>query len=112
MKKSNILIQAWVVFKRGNRYFLPYTHWIYLKEIISYYECVYLLAPTNATQSSTIAGMVCIDDLKNVQVYELPYSVQYISALKYFPNYVKAYSRLRSINTFYTRYPSPFGWLQ
>ena len=35
---SSILIQAWTVHKTVDGYYIPYTHWIYLKEIEKYYN--------------------------------------------------------------------------
>lgn len=109
---KTLLIQAWTVHKYNGEYFLPYTHWVYLNEIVKYYERVCLISPTKVHQDSTAKGLVRIDDFKNVEIYELPYSEGYIAALKHFPSYINAYRKLKFFDASYVRYPIPFGWLQ
>ena len=41
---SSILIHGWKVHKSGDEYYLTYIHWIYLKEILKYYDDICLLA--------------------------------------------------------------------
>lgn len=109
MKK--ILIHAWSVKKRDGEYFLPNTHWIYLKEIVQYYDKVILLSACKNIKGKDEAS-ISITEFQNVNVYELPYSSGYIGAIKYFFNYRKAYKEIKNVTTYYARYPIPFGWLQ
>jgi len=109
---KSILIQAWTVHKSNGQYFLPYTHWVYLNEVIKYYSRVCLLSPTKIHKGLPVKGLVRIGDVENVEVYELPYSHGYIASLKYFTSYIIAYRKLNSFDSSYVRYPIPFGWLQ
>ena len=109
---SSILIQAWTVHKSGDEYYLTYTHWIYLKEIVKYYDNICLLSPIKIHKSLIKEEMVPINFFTNVTVKELPYSNSYISAVKYFFKYLSAYKNLNKFDVSYARYPIPFGWLQ
>lgn len=106
-----ILIQAWVVHKSENRYFLPYTHWVYLKEIVKYYDKVTLLSPVKQDKDAERSGMLALDEFSNVNIHELPYSNTYVSAVKNISHYRKAYKALKGYDTIYARYPAPFGWM-
>ncbi|MGN7820731.1 glycosyltransferase family 4 protein [Chitinophaga sp. 22536] len=108
---ANILLQAWVVSKKGNEYFLPYTHWVYLKEIVQYYDQVGLLSPVKQYADGTDSGLVSIADFTNVTIHELPYSDSYKSAVKHYGAYKKAYRELTGYDVVYLRYPTPLGWL-
>lgn len=111
-KNRSILIHAWILHKMDNHYFIPYTHWIYLNEIIKYFDKVCLLSPVN-TKLKNEDQFESIKEFKNVVVYELPFSNGYIDAIKYFFFYRNAYKKLASqYDEVYTRYPIPFGWLQ
>jgi glycosyltransferase involved in cell wall biosynthesis len=107
---KSILIQAWVVHKFRDNYYLPYTHWIYLNEIVKYYDEVCLLSPVNVNDASN-KGLVSID-FSNVYVKELPYSNSYISSVKNFYTYFATYKKIKYFDVSYARYPAPFGWLQ
>lgn len=111
---KKILIHAWFLEKKSGNYYLPYTHWIYLKEIVKYYDEVILLSPCRYLGTTEETTALDISLLSNkMVVYELPgHSGGYISSLKYFFHYVKAYSSIKDITTYYSRYPTPFGWLQ
>ena len=91
---SSILIQAWTVHKSGDEYYLTYTHWIYLKEIVKYYDSICLLSPTKINMNFKKEEMISIKIFENVTVKELPYSNSYISAVKYFFKYLSAYKNL------------------
>lgn len=109
---KSITIHAWTIHKVENKYFLPYTHWIYLNEISKLYYRICLISPIKGYDGSVENGMLEISNFRNVEVYELPYSHGYIDALKYFRSYFKAYRRLKYFDSSYVRYPIPFGWLQ
>ena len=111
MKKS-ILIQAWTVNKSGDNYYLPYTHWVYLNEIVNYYNEICLLAPIKINENVEKERLVLINSFKNVTIMALPYSDSYISAVKHFFTYLKTYKKLKKFDVGYVRYPIPFGWLQ
>ncbi|MDR1417830.1 MAG: glycosyltransferase family 4 protein [Endomicrobium sp.] len=108
MKK--ILIHAWTIHKKENKYYLPYTHWIYLKEIVKYYDEVVLLSPCRNLKTDKDYSSLEVFD--NVFIKELPPSQGYISAIKYFFKYRRAYEEIKDVTTYYARYPIPFGWLQ
>ncbi|WP_051285474.1 glycosyltransferase family 4 protein [Aequorivita capsosiphonis] len=109
---KSIVIHAWTLHKKGDKYFIPYTHWVYLNEIVKYYSKVCLLSPINLIKSGN-SSLETISNYKNVEVYELPYSDGYIDAIKYFFHYKKAYKELaNNYDVVYARYPIPFGWLQ
>jgi len=109
---KTIVIQAWTVHKLDGRYFLPYSHWIYLNEIVKYFDRICLLSPVKCWENSNEITMVPIAHLNNVNVYELPYAEGYIGSLKYFRHFFKAYRELKEYDVSYVRYPIPFGWLQ
>ncbi len=112
MKGKSILIHAWTLHKKDGHYFIPFTHWVYLNEIVKYYDKICLLSPTNLGLKDE-ASYESISCFPNVQVYELPYTNGYIAAIKHFFKYRKAYQQLSpNYNTVYARYPIPFGWLQ
>ena len=107
---KSILIQAWSVYKIQDHYYLPYTHWIYLNEIVNYYDEVCLLSPVNVNDISN-AGLVPVD-FKNVYVEALPYSNSYLTSIKFFYSYFSIYKKMKYFDVSYARYPIPFGWLQ
>jgi len=109
---NDILIHAWTVHKNGNNYYLPYTHWVYLSEIVKYYDHVCLLSPTYFNNNAENEGLILISSFKNVSVEELPHSNTYLGAIKFFLNYNRKYKKLRHFKVVYARYPIPFGWLQ
>ena len=107
---KSILIQAWSVYKIQDHYYLPYTHWIYLNEIVNYYDEVCLLSPVNVNDISN-AGLVRVD-FKNVYIEALPYSNSYLTSIKFFYSYFSIYKKMKYFDVSYARYPIPFGWLQ
>ena len=107
-----ILIHAWSVQKKGNNYFLPYTHWVYLNEIVKYYDKVCLLSPTIINNKADNEGFVSLKSFQNVVLEELPPINSYINAIKYFFKYCSKYKKTRHYYAVYARYPVPFGWLQ
>lgn len=110
---TKLLIQAWSIHKHNNKYFLPYTHWVYLREIVKYYNEVVLLSPCQYLSDDDKTTSVSLSEFSNVSVYELPYSKgSYAGAIKYFFAYNKAYKTIKGVTTYYSRYPTPFGWLQ
>lgn len=111
MTKS-LLIQAWALQKKDNKFYLPYTHWIYLNEIVKFYDRVCLISPVNSNNETVVDSLVDIGGFNNVVVKSLPFSNTYINSLKNFFYYVKAYKALRDYQVVYARYPTPFGWLQ
>jgi glycosyltransferase involved in cell wall biosynthesis len=109
---KSILIQAWTVHKSGEKYYLPYTHWVYLNEIVKYYDSVCLLSPVLMNQTAKENGLVSISCFANVSVIELPNASSYVHTIPHFFKYVKAYKNLAKYDVAYARYPIPFGWLQ
>lgn len=110
---TKLLIHAWRVEKKDGHYYLPFSHWIYLKEIVQYYDEVVLIAGCKHLAGSQHTEDIAITGLGNISVHELPMgSGSYISSVKYFPAYFNAYRRVQGVSTYYSRYPTPFGWLQ
>lgn len=110
--KSKILLHAWALEKKAVDYYIPYTHWVYLNEIVKYYDEVVLLSPCRLLREGERTDFLCITEFSNVAVYELPYSATYISAIKNFFKYKRGYKEINDVTTYYSRYPVPFGWLQ
>ena len=108
---KSILIQAWTIIKCGNNYYLPYTHWVYLNEIVNYYSQVLLLSIIKQVPECEIKSLKTINNFKNVEIFKLPYSDNYIGAIKNFLCYLKIYKNLAVFDVFYARYPIPFGWM-
>lgn len=108
----SILLHAWTLHKINNEYYIAYTHWIYLKEIVKYYDRIGLLSPikNEIIETTTFESLKEFD---TIEIYELPYSKGYLDAVKFFFKYTTAYKKLsNSYDTVYARYPIPFGWLQ
>lgn len=112
MKKESIVLHAMYVQKHNGKYYLPYTQWVYLREIVKYYNKVCLLSPTNTIDEIENDSVVDLKDFNNIEIYELPHTPKYIQAVKFFFHYVKAYKSLSNYDEIYVRYPMPFGWLQ
>jgi len=108
---NKIVIHAWAVQKKEGRYYLPYTHWVYLNEIVKYYDEIVLLSTCKFLKQDETTNYLDIN-FSNVSVYELPYSNGYLGAIKHFFSYRKAYKEIKDVTTYYARYPVPFGWLQ
>ena len=110
---KKLLIHAWNVSKINNDYYLPYCHWIYLKEIAQYFDEIVLLAGCRHLEETDVNHDIDISALGNISVHELPVgSGSYVSSVKYFFSYFKGYRSIRGVTTYYSRYPTPFGWLQ
>jgi len=107
---KSLVIHAWVVYKDEDGFYLPYTHWVYLRIICKLYDKVCLLSPV--VNKKPTSGCKKINELKNVCVFPLPSNVSYASSIKSFFHYVMAYVKLRKYSVSYVRYPTPFGWLQ
>ncbi|PRP66922.1 glycosyltransferase family 4 protein [Nonlabens agnitus] len=109
---TSILIHAWTIHYDGENYYLPYTHWVYLNEIVKYYDTVTLLSPIIKKLESLDCSLESIKCFKQVKIVSLPPSSNYIGAIKNFFSYRKAYSKMQDYDVMYARYPTPFGWLQ
>lgn len=110
---KNIIIHAWTVHKQNGEYFLPYTHWIYLQQIVQYYDEVCLLSPVNTRPLPQGQKLFSLAEFDNVWINELPHSGDsYIAAARHFISYYGAYKKLHTkFDKVYVRYPVPFGWL-
>jgi glycosyltransferase involved in cell wall biosynthesis len=110
---ASILIQGWTVHKVGDEYYLPYIHWIYLKEILKYYDDICIVAPVEITKDNS-NQFSKIGIFNNVNVYPVYHTecVTYISGAKNFFSFFKVYKSLRNFDVTYARYPDPFLWLQ
>lgn len=112
MNKTITLWASWNISKYYNNYYIPLTHFIYLKYLAteSKYNTIYIVSP-----------ILCEDDpvmfkfeihFDNVFIIELPYAHNYISAQK---NILDYYKILRDISSktdiFYCRVPDPFSWM-
>ena len=90
---NHLLIQAWALYKQGDDYYLPYTHWIYLNEITRHAQLITLLSPVKQLSRSP-AGMHRLSEIQHpIFVKTLPFSRNYIAAIKYFFHYRRAYAR-------------------
>ncbi len=111
MSNKYILIHAWTVHFDGENYFLPYTHWTYLNEIVIYYDRVSLLSCVKVNYEVANSDMISLNSFLNVDIIELPFSKGYAASIKYFFKYYKTYKGLKNIDVYYARYPIPFGWM-
>jgi len=109
---NSILIHAWSVHKKDNIYYLPYTHWVYLNEIVKFYDKICLLSPIIINNNVEKDGIIPITNFQNVIVEELPQICSYKNAIKHFFKYRKKYQKFTHYYAVYARYPVPFGWLQ
>lgn len=108
---NDLIIHAWTIFKFENKYYIPYTHWSYLSEIVLIYDKVTLLSPVKLSSMQEVAGLISLDAL-NLDIIEMPFASGYVSTVKYFRHYLRAYKNAKSYTASYARYPVPFGWLQ
>ncbi|RVU00726.1 glycosyltransferase [Mucilaginibacter limnophilus] len=110
---EKLLIHAWVVHKQNGKYFLPYTHWIYLQQIVKYYSHICLISPVKKIADGGDDKLFSLEEFTNLSVYELPNSnYSYAGAIKHIGSYYNAYKRLhKHFDKVYVRYPVPFGWL-
>src|SRR5690606_31477784 len=95
--------------------YIEYTHYIYLQEISKMYCEIYLISPVIDIDESEVGQRKKISTINaSIVVKMLPGVVNYISAVKNFFYYLREYNSLKKINfdLVYTRFPSPFGWLQ
>lgn len=110
--KTKLFLHAWAIQKKDNEYFLPYTHWVYLREIVTYFDKIIVVSGCQKLSDDISTSAVSINVFSNVSVYELPMSNGYVGAIKHFFSYYKAYRSIKNVTTYYSRYPVPFGWLQ
>lgn len=111
MDKS-ILIQAWGLYKCGDSYYVEYTHYVYIKNIKNIYSVIHLISSIKPIDEKELYKYCELP--KDILVYHIPYFTSYISAYKHFAKYLKVYNKakLYKYDAVYTRFPSPFGWLQ
>ncbi|WP_299230637.1 glycosyltransferase family 4 protein [uncultured Halomonas sp.] len=113
MSKS-LLLHAWALEKKNGQYYLPFSHWAYLNQIIKYYDEVVLLSVCKQLDFDENETGIEISQLgeSEISVYELPFSNGYVGSIQHFFSYVKGYWLTRNVDEYYARYPAPFGWLQ
>lgn len=111
---KKLLLHAFNIEKKGSDYYLPYSHWIYVMEMVKSFDKVIILAGCKIISSNKESVNILIKDLSKIEVYELPISSSgtYISSIRYFFHYARAYRNIKGVTTYYSRYPTPFGWLQ
>lgn len=111
--KDSILVQAWAIYKNEEDYYIENVHSIYLESIKLQYVNIYLVCPTRIIYKEDIENYHKLD-FENVKIYELPYFSSYANSYKNFFSYLVLYNSIKHINfnTIYSRFPSPFGWLQ
>lgn len=109
--KNKILIQAWGVYKNEGNYYIEYSHAIYLRTLSKKYKEIFMICPTyyiNKEQTNKYSM------LSNIAIFELPTFSSYLNSYKNFYHYIRLYKKIKNNNfdTIYSRFPSPFGWLQ
>ncbi len=111
-KNKKLLIHAWIVYKINDAYFLPYTHWVYLKEIKNMYEHIGLISPILNLNPEQINTLCPIKEIGKINIHSLPGANTYLSSIKNFNYYRLTYKAIaKDYDEIYVRYPSPFGWL-
>jgi len=106
---KKIVIQGWLLHKIESEYYIPYTQLVYLKEISKYYDQICLLSPVKKTLKTKYRSL---KNIKGIIIYDLPFNKNYLSAIKNFFYYVKAFNALsKEYDIYYVRFPNPFGWL-
>ncbi|MGY6625082.1 glycosyltransferase [Acinetobacter johnsonii] len=110
--KESILIQAWGIYTCNGKNYIEYTHYVYLKNILNIYKNIYLLSPAKKVDIEDLNNLYELSD--DIIVYQLPEFSSYTSAYKNFFKYIAVYDRIKNNNfdLVYSRFPSPFGWLQ
>ncbi|TCC96811.1 glycosyltransferase [Pedobacter psychroterrae] len=111
---QSLIIHAWILHKVNGKYFIPYTHWIYLQEIVKHFSKICLISPVNLDGlPEKTDALFSLHEMPSIAVHELPYSGDsYLSSARHFLSYLKGYKSLyRHYDKVYVRYPVPFGWL-
>lgn len=109
MKK--LLIHAWALYRIDAEYYIPYTHWIYVREIKNYFNNLVFLSPVKELKQVPEGMHKLKDATAKFSVIELPWYGSYVAALKHFFAFRKAYRAAAGCSHVYVRYPVPFGWL-
>lgn len=104
-----LLIHTWTAYRKGSDYYLPYMHWVYLKEIQKYFSKVYIIVPVGLVEDPK--DLIPLE-FSNVEILAVPFYSSYKGAIKTFFHYLKRYYFLPDVDVAYSRYPAPFGWLQ
>lgn len=108
--KSKVLLHSWKVYEYNEKYYLQYTHFIYLEEIRKNFDEIHLLSPSEKIKNLN-NGMMLLNS-NYVKVLKLPNSSNYVGSIKYFFHYLLKYISFKNYTAYYSRYPVPFGWMQ
>ena len=89
--------------------YIPTTHYLYLKYVASRYNKVYLICPMSKIEHDKNGVRL---EIPNVEVVTLPFSKDYMGALKNWRAYKKVLTNLSdNVDVFYCRVPDPFSWM-
>lgn len=109
ISNSIVLLSGWRIDCCCGKNYINYTHYIYLKEMIKYYDEIVLIVPFRSIDILSEERNIFLD-LK-VKIEPLPYFDKYSQGMKYFFNYYKAIKKYDRISLFYCRFPSPYAWM-
>lgn len=109
--KTLLMVCSWnAKATSNNSYYLPYCHYVYLKQASSLFAKVILLS--SVTPADDVTSLYSLAELSNVEIISMPYTKSYLSAQKYFFHYLRQFRELTSrVDVVYCRVPDPFCWL-
>jgi len=103
-------IAAWRCYEHQGCLYLPYVHYVYIKQMSKLYQSVYLLVP--AKKVSHLCNDYQPIQFDNVDCIKMPWIKSYLDAQRYRHLYKKAIMDIADrVDVFYCRVPDPFCWM-
>lgn len=94
--------------QKNGVFYIPATHFQYLRYISSIYEHIYLISPFS--HRCDLDGTVI--SLPNIEIIPLPSQPSYVKALNNFRYYYRALKSIcNKVDIIYCRVPDPFSWM-
>ena len=102
------ILASWSLVQKNGVFYIPATHFQYLRYISSIYEHIYLISPFS--HRCDLDGTVI--SLPNIEIIPLPSQPSYVKALKNFRYYYRALKSIcNKVDIIYCRVPDPFSWM-
>jgi glycosyltransferase involved in cell wall biosynthesis len=111
MRRKNIaILSAWNFIKNpSGEYFTNYTHWIYIDYLSQHFDDVYII--TTVKCDINTEGLISLNCYNNLEIVDIPYSKNYISAQKNVFYYFRSIKKVsKKVDVFYCRTQDPFSW--
>lgn len=110
LNKSIALNCSWNVVKYDGKYYIAYTHWIYLKYIVSLHYKVFLL--TTCRDGNNTNEFKALEEFDNLEIIEIPYKGSFLKSLSNLLYYYRSIKKVKNeVALFYCRVPDPYSWM-